>query len=62
VSRQVHDVDGKIDDLKREVGTGVREGNLHTALNVLRTYTTTLKYIVIISALALAAIMAYLTR
>jgi ATP-dependent Clp protease ATP-binding subunit ClpA len=62
MSRQAHDVDGKIDDLKREVGTGVREVNLHAALDALKRYTTTLKYIVIISALALAAIMAYLTR
>ena len=45
-------------DLRGNVGSGVREGNLHKAMTGLRTYTTTLKYIVIISAVALAFVTA----
>jgi hypothetical protein len=45
-------------DLRGNVGSGVREGDLHKAMTGLRTYTTTLKYIVIISAVALAFVTA----
>jgi len=44
--------------LQGNVGSGVREGNLHGAMTALRTYTTTLKYIVIICAVGLAFVTA----
>jgi hypothetical protein len=48
----------KIDTLQESIGGSGREGSLHRSMDVLRSYTTTLKYIVIVSAVTLAFVMA----